>query len=66
MSRTVRSLTPKPNALEPEQPWRYIVTPPSWYRRWLNNRLRRRQDRELQREGEVKTPAKKDLAWLWW
>lgn len=66
MSRTVRSLAPNINAMQPEQAWKYQISPPSWYRRWLNNRLRRKQDREMKQEGEVKTPGKKDLAYFWW
>lgn len=46
--------------------WKYIPGPPAWYRRLRNRLLRRRQDREARRYGEVRTPRKRDVRWLWW
>lgn len=46
------------------RPWRYFAGPPAWFRRLLNRRARRRQERAAAL-GEV-VATKRDLRWRWW
>lgn len=67
MGKSVPAFLPPRAALVTERPWRRVrIRAPKWFRRIRNRRLRGIQNRELRRDGDVRTPFVQDATYIYW